>query len=151
MHVDLPLWRRSWGHRPPRRRHRGRDLRGPSPEDTTDLPGHGPGNQALALTIYGTGASGCDRATLLLNMSCNDMGRAVADAVSGSAEVLEIAAGTGLVTREVAPVVDRHVATNQSPEMLEVLRGASTARTTRRSASPTPYTSTSRMASSMWS
>ncbi len=40
-----------------------------------------------------------DRATLLLNTSFDDMAQAVADAVSGSADVLQIAAGTGLVTR----------------------------------------------------
>ncbi|HJN72509.1 MAG TPA: class I SAM-dependent methyltransferase [Myxococcota bacterium] len=64
-----------------------------------------------------------DRATLLLNKNFSGMAQAVADAVAGSEDVLEIAAGTGLVTAAVVPVVGRHIATDRSPEMLEVLRG----------------------------
>ena len=59
---------------------------------------------------------------MLLNKNFSQMAKAVAEAVSGSSNVLELAAGTGLVTREVAPMVGHHVATDLAPEMLDVLR-----------------------------
>lgn len=64
-----------------------------------------------------------DRVTLSLCKSFPSMAQAVAETLSDADSVLEVAAGTGMVTVVVAPVVQRHVATDQSTEMLEVLRG----------------------------
>ena len=46
----------------------------------------------------------------------------VAELVGGCPRVLEVAAGTGLVTQAIAPVVESLVATDASDAMLEVLR-----------------------------
>lgn len=62
-----------------------------------------------------------DRATLLLNRRFPEMAEAVAEAVAGVGEVLEIAAGTGLVTAAVAPRAGRYVATDRTPGMLALL------------------------------
>lgn len=51
------------------------------------------------------------------------MARCTAKAVAGRARVLEVAAGTGLVTKELAPVVETLVAADASPEMLAALGG----------------------------
>jgi ubiquinone/menaquinone biosynthesis C-methylase UbiE len=63
-----------------------------------------------------------DRATLALNVNFERMAREVAARVRGL-EVLELAAGTGLVTRELARTAKRVVATDLSEGMLAVLRG----------------------------
>lgn len=63
-----------------------------------------------------------DRATLGLNRNFEAMARDVAGRVQGI-EVLELAAGTGLVTRELARTARRVVATDLSEAMLAVLRG----------------------------
>lgn len=63
-----------------------------------------------------------DRATLALNRNFGAMAREVATKVEGL-EVLELAAGTGLVTRELARSARRVVATDLSEGMLAVLRG----------------------------
>ena len=62
-----------------------------------------------------------DRAIDLLNSRFDEMALDVAAEVEG-AEVLEIAAGTGLVTQRLAPRAKRVVATDQSIEMLDILR-----------------------------
>ena len=64
-----------------------------------------------------------DRATLALNRRFPQMARAVAEAARGEERALEIAAGSGLVTRELAPAVGQLVATDASPAMLELLQG----------------------------
>lgn len=64
-----------------------------------------------------------DRVARLLNGNFDEMVARVAKLVDGSARVLEIAAGTGLVTQAVAGVVDHLVATDTSEDMLEILRG----------------------------
>lgn len=64
-----------------------------------------------------------DRATLMLNRRFSEMAGAVADAVQTEGTVLEIAAGTGLVTAEAAPGVERYIATDRTEEMLTILRG----------------------------
>jgi len=63
-----------------------------------------------------------DRATKFLNRRVFEMAQAVADSVGDADDVLEIAAGTGLVTEVVAPRVQRFVATDTSHQMLEQLR-----------------------------
>ena len=63
-----------------------------------------------------------DRATLILNRRFPTMADWVAESIRDSRRVLEIAAGTGLVTARVAPAVRTLVATDRSPEMLTVLR-----------------------------
>ncbi len=63
-----------------------------------------------------------DRATLLLNRRFHEMASLVAEAVRGAGTVLEIAAGTGLVTAEAAPGAARYIATDGSEEMLSILR-----------------------------
>lgn len=62
-----------------------------------------------------------DRATLLINRRFPQMARHVAGALTGRGDVLELAAGTGMVTVEIASVVRSLVATDMSPEMLAVL------------------------------
>jgi phosphatidylethanolamine/phosphatidyl-N-methylethanolamine N-methyltransferase len=63
-----------------------------------------------------------DRATLWLNRQFGRMTALVAEDLKHRGRVLEIAAGTGLVTIHVAPVVQRLVATDRSSEMLLILR-----------------------------
>lgn len=63
-----------------------------------------------------------DRATLALNRNFWRMAREAAVKTTGL-EVLELAAGTGLVTRELARTARRVVATDLSQPMLAVLRG----------------------------
>ena len=63
-----------------------------------------------------------DRVTPMLNRHFFEMARAVADFVGDSQDVLEVAAGTGLVTEVVVPRVKRYVATDTTIEMLELLR-----------------------------
>lgn len=63
-----------------------------------------------------------DRVTLFLNRRFPAMADSVAESIRGSERVLEIAAGTGLVTARVAPAVGTLVATDSSPGMLAVLR-----------------------------
>lgn len=63
-----------------------------------------------------------DRATLALNRNFGRMAEDVAAKVAGL-EVLELAAGTGLVTRELARTARRVVATDLSEGMLAVLKG----------------------------
>lgn len=62
-----------------------------------------------------------DRVTLLLNRRFAVMAGRVADIVAGSAMVLEIAAGTGLVTVHVARSVERVIATDLSHDMVALL------------------------------
>jgi phosphatidylethanolamine/phosphatidyl-N-methylethanolamine N-methyltransferase len=64
-----------------------------------------------------------DRAIDVLNRRFGEMTRHVAAALDGCGDVVEIAAGTGLVTEHIAAVVERLVATDRSPQMLEILRG----------------------------
>jgi phosphatidylethanolamine/phosphatidyl-N-methylethanolamine N-methyltransferase len=63
-----------------------------------------------------------DRSVRLLNRRFSAIPAMVADDLRGTRRVLEVAAGTGLVTLQVAPAVASLVATDRSPEMLEVLR-----------------------------
>ena len=63
-----------------------------------------------------------DRVTLIINRRFRDMARAVAEVVQGAQDVLEVAAGTGLVSEVVAPGVARYMATDATAEMLEQLR-----------------------------
>jgi len=64
-----------------------------------------------------------DRATLLLNQRFPEVAEAVAEALPADAEVLEVAAGTGLVTQVAVSRARRYLATDGSPAMLEILRG----------------------------
>jgi ubiquinone/menaquinone biosynthesis C-methylase UbiE len=64
-----------------------------------------------------------DGAIRVLNRRFEEMTGRVRELVSGRGDVLELAAGTGLVTQRIAPVVTRLVATDRSDAMLEVLRG----------------------------
>lgn len=64
-----------------------------------------------------------DRVARLLNRNFDDMVDRVAELVDGSARVLEIAAGTGLVTQGMASGVGHLVATDTSEAMLDILRG----------------------------
>lgn len=64
-----------------------------------------------------------DRVTLFLNRRFPLMAGQVAQDLAGRGRVLEIAAGTGLVTVPLASQVGQLVATDRSPEMLEVLSG----------------------------
>ena len=63
-----------------------------------------------------------DRVARLLNRRFDDMAGRVAQLVDGPTRVLEIAAGTGLVTQAVAGVVEHLVATDTSDSMLQILR-----------------------------
>lgn len=63
-----------------------------------------------------------DRATNVLNRRFNRMVELVIQDVRGRARVLEVAAGTGLVTVELARAVSTVIATDQSPEMLAALK-----------------------------
>ncbi len=62
-----------------------------------------------------------DRSMLLLGGPLQPMVRLVAEEVSGLARVLEVAAGTGLVTRALAPVVGSLVATDYARAMVDRL------------------------------
>jgi phosphatidylethanolamine/phosphatidyl-N-methylethanolamine N-methyltransferase len=64
-----------------------------------------------------------DRVTLALNRRFTRMVALVADDLVGRERVLEVAAGTGLVTTEIARVARAVVATDLASEMLEVLKG----------------------------
>jgi len=64
-----------------------------------------------------------DRATLLLCRDFDAMAAAIAARVADCERVLEVAAGTGLVTRAAAPGVQRYLATDASEAMLEILKG----------------------------
>jgi phosphatidylethanolamine/phosphatidyl-N-methylethanolamine N-methyltransferase len=64
-----------------------------------------------------------DRSVRLLNRRFGEVPAMVGDDLRGRARVLEIAAGTGLVTLELARAASTLVATDRSPEMLDVLRG----------------------------
>lgn len=64
-----------------------------------------------------------DRAVSFLNRRFDEMALAVASAVEGCDLVLEVAAGTGLVSQRLAPKVGRLVATDMSTEMLRILEG----------------------------
>jgi ubiquinone/menaquinone biosynthesis C-methylase UbiE len=72
--------------------------------------------------FWSTHARRYDRATLALNRRFPDMARGLADRIAGM-EVLEIAAGTGLVTAELALTARSVVATDLSEDMLAILRG----------------------------
>ena len=63
-----------------------------------------------------------DRVTLLLNARMVEMARVAADTVKGKQDVLEVAAGTGLMTQEIVKAAGHLVATDQSSAMLSVLR-----------------------------
>lgn len=63
-----------------------------------------------------------DRVTLILHWRFPTMADRVAESIRDSRSVLEIAAGTGLVTARVAPAERALVATDSSSEMLTVLR-----------------------------
>src|SRR5262245_23445577 len=63
-----------------------------------------------------------DRAVHLLNRRIVDVAGRVAEEVRGR-KVLEVAAGTGLFTVELARTAAQVVATDRSPAMLDVLRG----------------------------
>jgi ubiquinone/menaquinone biosynthesis C-methylase UbiE len=76
----------------------------------------------VAGAFWATHARRYDRATLALNRNFAAMARNVAERVRGL-EVLELAAGTGLVTAELAKTAKRVVATDLSEDMLAVLRG----------------------------
>ncbi len=64
-----------------------------------------------------------DRFTLFCNRRVPAMASRVGDVVTGCDCVLEVAAGTGLVSTALAGRVRELVATDRSPEMLDVLRG----------------------------
>ncbi|HVS13892.1 MAG TPA: methyltransferase domain-containing protein [Thermoanaerobaculia bacterium] len=67
-------------------------------------------------------ASHYDRSMKLLGGPFPRMLELVGDSVAGAGHVLEVAAGTGLVTAAVAPRVGRLVATDYAEAMLDVLR-----------------------------
>jgi len=67
-------------------------------------------------------ARGYDGSMRLLGRPMPRMLELVADAVRGAGEVLEVAAGTGLVTVAIARVAGRVTATDYAPAMLERLR-----------------------------
>lgn len=63
-----------------------------------------------------------DRVALCLNRRLPDAADAAAEAAAGAERVLEIAAGTGLVSRALIRSVGHLVATDPSPAMREALR-----------------------------
>lgn len=70
-----------------------------------------------------------DRVTLILNRRLPRLARRIAEDLNGRGPVLELAAGTGLLTTALVKTVHGLVATDRSEAMLEVLRarfGAST-------------------------
>ena len=72
--------------------------------------------------FWRTHARRYDRSIRVLNRRFPEIPALVAEDVRGAGDVLEVAAGTGLVTLQVAPAVRRLVATDRSPDMLAVLR-----------------------------
>jgi hypothetical protein len=62
-----------------------------------------------------------NRAAGLLNHRFSEVAQACADAVGYPNHVLEIAAGTGLITQSVVHQATRYTVTDATPEMLEVL------------------------------
>lgn len=76
----------------------------------------------MAEAFWSRHARRYDRATLALNRNFAAIAREVAERVRGL-EVLELAAGTGLVTAELAKTAKRVVATDLSEDMLAILRG----------------------------
>jgi phosphatidylethanolamine/phosphatidyl-N-methylethanolamine N-methyltransferase len=62
-----------------------------------------------------------DRSTRFLSRPVPRMLELVASATRGKARVLEVAAGTGLVTTAIAPVVGELIATDYAAEMVEQL------------------------------
>jgi phosphatidylethanolamine/phosphatidyl-N-methylethanolamine N-methyltransferase len=62
-----------------------------------------------------------NRATGLLNHRFSEVVQACEDAVGNPDHVLEIAAGTGLITEAIVPHAKRYTVTDATPEMLEVL------------------------------
>ena len=61
---------------------------------------------------------------LLFGGPMPELAQRVADEVAGAERVLELAAGTGLVSRAIAPVVGQLVATDYAEAMVEQLRAA---------------------------
>jgi phosphatidylethanolamine/phosphatidyl-N-methylethanolamine N-methyltransferase len=61
---------------------------------------------------------------LLFGGPMPELAQRVADEVEGAERVLELAAGTGLVSRAIAPVVGQLVATDYAEAMVEQLRAA---------------------------
>ena len=76
----------------------------------------------MAEAFWSRHARRYDRATRALNRRFMEMARNVAERVRGL-EVLELAAGTGLVTAELARTARALVATDISEDMLAILRG----------------------------
>lgn len=76
----------------------------------------------MAEAFWSRHARRYDRATLALNRNFAAMAREVAERVR-DLEVLELAAGTGLVTAELVGTARRVVATDLSEDMLAILRG----------------------------
>ena len=73
------------------------------------------------LTFWNRTAARYDLSMWLLGGPMPQMTARVAEVVRGSARVLELAAGTGLVTVAIAPVVGEVVATDYAPAMVERL------------------------------
>ena len=63
-----------------------------------------------------------DRSMIVLGRPMHRMLELTAEAVSGAADALEVAAGTGLVTTAIAPGVGRLVATDYAESMVALLR-----------------------------
>lgn len=63
-----------------------------------------------------------DRVVGVLNRRFDEMATQVGAALDGCHDVLEVAAGTGLVTQHIAPRVQNLIATDSSAEMLDILR-----------------------------
>lgn len=82
---------------------------------------HGAKTSEIADPFWERNARRYDRATLFLNRKFPQMAVQVARDFSGRARVLEIAAGTGLVTLPLADAVGQLVATDRSPQMLQLL------------------------------
>ncbi|MBI2898865.1 MAG: class I SAM-dependent methyltransferase [Planctomycetes bacterium] len=64
-----------------------------------------------------------DRAALLLNRRLPLLASRLAEILRGRRRVLELAAGTGLFSEPLARAIPSLVATDRSPEMLDILRG----------------------------
>ncbi len=62
-----------------------------------------------------------DAATLRLNPRLPELASEIAARLGGDLDVLEVAAGTGLVTERLAEGAARYVATDREPAMLELL------------------------------
>ena len=72
-------------------------------------------------------ARGYGRSLALLGKPLPRVIALVSEAVDGAREVLEVGAGTGVFTTEIAPRVERLVATDYSEAMIELLRARVTA------------------------